>query len=141
MNADPMLDPDTTNVHATALGEAIANGSATVGVIGLGYVGLPLATAIARGGFRTVGFDIDATKVAQLNQGTSYISAVASDELAKYVSADRFRATAEFAELSACDVIIICVPTPLTRHRDPDLSYVENTAQTIARYLRPGQLI
>jgi UDP-N-acetyl-D-glucosamine dehydrogenase len=141
MNADPMLDPDKTNAHATALGEAIANGSATVGVIGLGYVGLPLAAAIARGGFRTVGFDIDATKVAQLNQGTSYIYAVASDELGGYVRANQFRATAEFAELAACDVIVICVPTPLTRHRDPDLSYVESTAQTIARHLRAGQLI
>jgi len=141
MNADPTLDPDNTNAHAAALSEAIANGSATVGVIGLGYVGLPLAAAIARGGFRTVGFDIDATKVAQLNQGTSYIYAVPSDELGNHVRADRFRATAEFAELAACDVIVICVPTPLTRHRDPDLSYVESTAQTIASHLRPGQLI
>jgi UDP-N-acetyl-D-glucosamine dehydrogenase len=136
-----MLHPAKKNACATSLGNAIASGSATVGVIGLGYVGLPLAAAIARGGLQTVGFDIDPTKIERLNNGKSYIDAVQSEQLDEYLRAKRFRATSEFAELSLCNVIVICVPTPLTRYRDPDLSYVENTAQTIAKYLTAGQLI
>lgn len=114
---------------------------AVIGVIGLGYVGLPLAAACARGGFRTVGFDVDAGKVAALGEGRSYIDAVASEELAGFVAAGRFQATADFARLGGCDVIVICVPTPLTRHREPDLKYVTGTAETIAAHLRLGQLV
>ncbi len=136
-----MCHPDWTNEHAGPLGDAIANGAATVGVIGLGYVGLPLAAAIARAGFRMLGFDIDPAKVALLNAGKSYIDAVPSGQLGAHIQANRFRATADFSELSTCGVIVICVPTPLTPHRDPDLSYVVSTAQTIARHLRCGQLI
>src|SRR3954451_15694320 len=91
----------------------LAARSAVVGVIGLGYVGLPLAAATARGGFRTIGFDIDPEKIARLNAGESYIDAVTSDELSGHVVGARFCATADFMELSACDVIVICVPTPL----------------------------
>ena len=119
----------------------ISTRAAQVGVIGLGYVGLPLAVAIARAGFPVSGFDIEARKVESLNSGQSYIEAVTSTALAGHVTSGRFRATADFAELAVCDVIIICVPTPLTKHREPDLSFVRNTAGTIARHLRPGQLI
>ncbi len=121
--------------------EAIAARSAIVGIIGLGYVGLPLAAAVTRANFLTVGFDIDPGKVALLGAGKSYIDAVKSDYIAEIVKKKRFRATADFSELTTCDVIIMCVPTPLTKYREPDLSYVEDTTKTIARYLRPGQMI
>lgn len=119
----------------------ISTRTAQVGVIGLGYVGLPLAVAIARAGFPVSGFDIEARKVESLNAGQSYIEAVTSTALAGQVASGRFRATADFAELEVCDVIIICVPTPLTKHREPDLSFVRDTAATIAKHLRLGQLI
>ena len=123
------------------LRERISARTAQVGVIGLGYVGLPLAVAIARAGFPVFGFDIEAQKVESLNGGKSYIEAVTSAALAEQVASGRFRATADFTELAACDIIIICVPTPLTRHREPDLSFVRNTAGAIAKHLRSGQLI
>ncbi|WP_095197950.1 nucleotide sugar dehydrogenase [Mesorhizobium carmichaelinearum] len=119
----------------------ISTRAAQVGVIGLGYVGLPLAVAVARAGFPVSGFDIEARKVESLNNGQSYIEAVTSTALAGQVASGRFRATADFAELAVCDVIIICVPTPLTKHREPDLSFVTNTAGTIAKHLRLGQLV
>ncbi|PBC10512.1 nucleotide sugar dehydrogenase [Mesorhizobium sp. WSM3859] len=119
----------------------ISTRAAQVGVIGLGYVGLPLAVAVARAGFPVSGFDIEAYKVESLNNGQSYIEAVTSTALAGQVASGRFRATADFAELAACEVIIICVPTPLTKNREPDLSFVRNTAGTIAKHLRPGQLV
>jgi len=123
------------------LARRLRSGAATVGVIGLGYVGLPLAVATARGGFRTIGFDVDRAKIEQLNSGQSYIEAVAGAELKRHVDSGAFRSTADFGELADCDVVIICVPTPLTRHREPDLQFVEMTAETIAEHLRPGQLI
>ena len=119
----------------------IESREAVAGVIGLGYVGLPLAAACARGGFRTIGFDIDADKIARLNAGKSYIDAVASEELAGLVAKQRFRATSDSAELANCDVVIICVPTPLSKQREPDLGFVTATARMIARHLREGQLV
>lgn len=110
-------------------------------MIGLGYVGLPLAMAIARGGFSVMGFDIDPGKITALNGGSSYIEAVPDQVLAGELKAHRFNATADFAELAEQDVIIICVPTPLSRHREPDLSYIVKTAQSIAKHLRRGQLV
>ena len=119
----------------------IAARSARVGVIGLGYVGLPLAITIAHGGFAVTGFDIDPGKIVMIEAGRSYIEAVSDAALSRHVSDGRFQATTEFAKLSDCDVIIICVPTPLTRHRDPDLSFVVKTCNAIARHLKSGQLI
>jgi UDP-N-acetyl-D-glucosamine dehydrogenase len=119
----------------------ISSRSVTVGVIGLGYVGLPLMAAAARAGFKMIGFDIDPEKAAMINEGRSYIAAVGSDEVTCHVNAGRLRATNDFAALASCGVIIICVPTPLTRQREPDLTYIEATTRTIAQYLRPGQLI
>ncbi len=124
-----------------ALSHKIETRSARAGVIGLGYVGLPLAIAIARSGFAVTGFDIDPKKIVHLDARRSYIDAVASDDLATEIDSGRFVATTDFGGLAACDVIIICVPTPLTKHRDPDLSYVEATSRAIADHLRPGQLV
>jgi UDP-N-acetyl-D-glucosamine dehydrogenase len=115
--------------------------SATIGIIGLGYVGLPLAAATGLAGFATIGFDVDPGKPAALMKGESYIDAVKSETLRKLVDTKKFDATTDMSRLRECDVVVICVPTPLTRHRDPDMSYVENTAQTIAQSLRPGQLV
>ncbi len=121
---------------------------ATVGVIGLGYVGLPLALALAEGGFAVIGFDIDGAKVDELRAGRSYIRHIPPERLAPFVRARveeiswrGFYPTSDFSLLGKCDAILICVPTPLTPNRDPDLSYVVETAQTVARYLRPGQLV
>src|SRR6187401_1570949 len=121
--------------------DRIAARSARAGVIGLGYVGLPLAMAIARAGFPVTGFDIDPGKVTALNGGSSYIEAVPDAVLSDEVREGRFAATADFARLAECDIVIICVPTPLTRHREPDLSFVEQTAMSIAASLRWGQLV
>jgi UDP-N-acetyl-D-glucosamine dehydrogenase len=114
---------------------------AHVGVIGLGYVGLPLAMAVARAGFSVTGFDTDEAKITAIAARRSYIEAVPDAILAHEVAEARFAATRDFAELGRCDVIIICVPTPLTRHREPDLSFVIRTCEDIAVTLRPGQLI
>ncbi len=127
-------------VFAT-LFNSLSDRTATIGVIGLGYVGLPLAAACARGGFQVVGFDIDEAKTATLGKGISYIDAVASEELSGHVAAKRFAATADFSHLKNCDAVVICVPTPLSKHREPDLSYVSGTAENIAAELKPGQLI
>jgi len=123
------------------LSNKIETRNARAGVIGLGYVGLPLAIAIARSGFAVTGFDIDPNKIVSLEARRSYIDAVASDDLAAEIDSQRFSATTDFAGLAACDIIVICVPTPLTRHRDPDLSFVEATSRSIAAHLRAGQLV
>jgi UDP-N-acetyl-D-glucosamine dehydrogenase len=136
-----MLQSDQVSLQVKSLAAAIADGSATIGVIGLGYVGLPLAATVAQAGFKTIGFDIDADKVKLLNGGASYIDAVPASRLAEIMQAKRFRASAQFEDLSACDVVVICVPTPLTRNRDPDLSFVTATARLIARHIRPQQLV
>lgn len=130
-----------TSPHHDRLLESISGRTARVGVIGLGYVGLPLAVAVARSGFHVTGFDIDPGKIVALDAGSSYIEAVSDEALAREAGAGRFRSTTDFSDLGFCDVIIICVPTPLTRHRDPDLSFVENTSRAIADCLRPGQLV
>ena len=114
---------------------------ARVGIIGLGYVGLPLVKLFLNNGFRVTGFDIDPKKVASLNRGKSYIRHISTKELRAFLDTKAFQATGNFSSLSAMDAIIICVPTPLDVHRNPDLSYVLNTTRVIARYLRKGQLV
>ncbi len=114
---------------------------ARVGVIGLGYVGLPLAVEFARRGLRSVGFEVDARKADSINRGESYIPDVPSDALADAVSAERLHATTDFDELSACDVIIICVPTPLRKTKEPDISYILAASEEITKRLRHGQLV
>jgi UDP-N-acetyl-D-glucosamine dehydrogenase len=132
----------------TDLKNKFENRRALVGVIGLGYVGLPLVATMAEAGFATVGFDIDRAKVDALRQGRSYIRHVPSGRLngllrhaTPSVGEAGFFPTDDDQVLSQCDAILICVPTPLTQNREPDLSYVENTAKLIAKRLRPGQLI
>jgi UDP-N-acetyl-D-glucosamine dehydrogenase len=123
------------------LGNKIKDKTAAVGVIGLGYVGLPLVMAFEKAGFRVVGFDLDEKKVAQLNVGKSYIKHISSDRTKALREHKRFRATTNFSLLRDVDCIIICVPTPLNKQREPNLSYVFNTTRTISQYLRKGQLI
>ncbi|NBC17389.1 MAG: nucleotide sugar dehydrogenase [Bacteroidetes bacterium] len=118
-----------------------ADRSARVGIVGLGYVGLPLATVFAEAGFSVVGFDVDGRKVRMLNEGASYIEDVPTEQVAPLVADGRLRATADFAELEACDAVSICVPTPLRKTRDPDISYIMQATEEIARHLHPGMLI
>ncbi len=112
-----------------------------VGLVGLGYVGLPLALLFARNGLRTTGFDIDPAKIEKLERGETYIHHIPAAEIQAQVEAKRFRASADFSGLSAMDAIIICVPTPLDEHREPDLSYIRNTAKAISANLHAGQLV
>lgn len=113
----------------------------TVGVIGLGYVGLPLLLYFGEAGFRIIGFDVDPVKVKSLNRGLSYIGHVPENRLTSLVESGKFEATADFGRLGEADAILICVPTPLTRYREPDLQYVERTAEAVSRTIRRGQLI
>lgn len=112
-----MILTDSAPLHQN-LFTAITNRSARVGVIGLGYVGLPLAMTIANGGFSVIGFDIDPGKIVMIDDGKSYIESVSNTLLGRHVGEGRFRATTDFASLGDCDIIIICVPTPLTKQRD-----------------------
>jgi UDP-N-acetyl-D-glucosamine dehydrogenase len=123
------------------LARKIADQSALVGVVGLGYVGLPLVQAFIDAGFAVLGFDTDAAKIERLARGESYIRHIPSAWIAQHVASGRMRVTAEAARLAEPDALLICVPTPLTATREPDLSYVEATAEQIAAALRPGQLI
>jgi UDP-N-acetyl-D-glucosamine dehydrogenase len=126
---------------SNALEKAIREKTALVGVIGLGYVGLPLLNAFIAAGFRTLGFDVDQRKVDALNSGASYIKHVDSKVISTWRRSKQFEATADMARLKEADALLICVPTPLNESRDPDLIFVENTARAIAAALRPGQLI
>jgi UDP-N-acetyl-D-glucosamine dehydrogenase len=119
---------------------SLKNRTAKVGVIGLGYVGLPLSLLFAEAGFTVTGFDIDERKVTDLEGGKSYIFRIAAEEI-QSAREQGFRATGDFSQLSAMDAIIMCVPTPLTGHREPDLSFIENTARAVAPWLREGQLV
>ena len=112
-----------------------------IGVIGLGYVGLPLALGFARVGFPVTGFDLDAEKVKALVEGRSYIEDVPSADVAEAVRTGRLTATADFDALAACDVINVCVPTPLTKTKDPDVSFIVRAVEDIRKRLRPGQLL
>ncbi|MEK6546119.1 MAG: nucleotide sugar dehydrogenase, partial [Nitrospinota bacterium] len=119
----------------------IKDKNAAIGVIGLGYVGLPLVREFHMAGFNVKGFDIDQQKVDMLNKGKSYIKHIPSKNIKKLISDGHFTATTDFSNLKKQDCIIICVPTPLNEHREPDLSYVFKTTRIIARYLCKGQLI
>jgi UDP-N-acetyl-D-glucosamine dehydrogenase len=128
------------NDLAGAFAARVRRREAVVGVLGLGYVGLPLALRFAEAGLRVIGFDIDAQKVAKLRAGKSYINYI-PDRAIKDGRKAGFEPTADFARARDCDALIICVPTPLSRSREPDLSYVVNTAEAIAPHLKRGQLV
>ena len=112
-----------------------------VGIIGCGYVGLPLALRFAEAGHKVTGFDTDPKKIAMLNAGKSYIEHIQQTKIQQFVNSKHFGATTDFEKLKECDAIIICVPTPLDERREPDLSYVEQTALSIQPNLQKGQLV
>jgi len=119
----------------------ITDKKARIGVIGLGYVGLPLLAEFAARGFKGTGFEVDESKASQINSGSSYIGDVSSSKIKELVDADRMHATTDFNHLSECDAIIICVPTPLRKTKEPDVSYILAAAEQIQARLRRGQLI
>ena len=124
-----------------ALLEKIQNKTALVGIMGMGYVGLPLARTFCGAGFHVLGYDVDQKKVDMLNSGKSYIKHIPDSMIKKVRSEKRFEATSDPKQLERCDCILICVPTPLSKMRDPDMTYVVGTAETISEHLRPGQLV
>ncbi len=136
-----VCDMNIEHANATKMLETIESQTARIGVIGLGYVGLPLAATAALRGFDVTGFDVDAAKINRLETSSSYIDAVSDDMLAQAAHEGRTEWTTDFARLARCDVIVICVPTPLTRHREPDLSFVEGTARSIARHMTANTLV
>jgi UDP-N-acetyl-D-glucosamine dehydrogenase len=121
--------------------QKIQSKAATVGVIGLGYVGLPLALVFEEAGFPVLGFDVDAKKPDALLRGESYIKHIGPDRVAAAFARGRISATTDFSRLSRCDAILICVPTPLGRHREPDITYIQRTAEAITAHSRRGQLV
>ncbi|HSE32383.1 MAG TPA: nucleotide sugar dehydrogenase [Pyrinomonadaceae bacterium] len=125
----------------TELSKLITEKNARVGVIGLGYVGLPLVVEFAAKGFKGIGFEVDEKKASQLNAGQSYIGDVPSSRVSELVKTERLRATTDFKHLAECDAIIICVPTPLRKTKEPDVSYILAAAEQIKKHLRRGQLI
>ena len=125
----------------TELVSRIAARSARVGVIGQGYVGLPLALVFREAGFPVIGFDVDPDKIAALDRGESYIKHIGPERVRAAVESGQFVATTDFDALAACDAILICVPTPLGPHREPDNSFIHSTTRQIAKRLRPGQLV
>jgi len=129
------------SAHLSALLAKIEARSARVGIIGQGYVGLPLAMVVAETGFEVTGFDVDSDKVRRLNAGESYIDDVSDDEVKEQLTAKRFRASESFEDVGSMDVISICVPTPLGKTRDPDISYIVAATKEVVARLRPGQLI
>jgi UDP-N-acetyl-D-glucosamine dehydrogenase len=129
------------NDAASALLERIRSRQATVGIIGLGYVGLPLALAFTEKGSRVIGFDVDPMKPETLARGESYIKHLDGGRVRTMADSGLFEATTDFARLGEADAVLICVPTPLTAHRDPDMRYVEASAEQIRATLRPGQLV
>jgi UDP-N-acetyl-D-glucosamine dehydrogenase len=131
----------SVNSYSQGLLDRIRAKKARVGVIGLGYVGLPLAVEFARQGFDVSGFDVDESKTGQINAGQSYIPDVSQADLSAVVKAGRLRGTSLMAELAGMDAIDICVPTPLRKTKDPDLSYVVRAVEAVVATLKPGQLI
>ena len=121
--------------------EKIKNKTVVVGIIGMGYVGLPLGLAFAKKRIKVVGFDLDRNKISLLNQGKGYLKHISNHKIKEAYNSGFLKATSDFSKLKQVDTIIICVPTPLTEHREPDMSFVENTSKTIAKYLRKEQLV
>ena len=119
----------------------IENKEITVGVVGLGYVGLPLAVEKAKAGFKTIGFDVQQEKVDLINQGKNYIGDVVDNDLQELVANGMLRATADFSEVCDVDFIAICVPTPLDDHQQPDISYVKSSTEAIAKYMTKGTMV
>src|SRR5712691_8768582 len=126
---------------AERLSRRIENRSAHLAVIGLGYVGLPLAVELAEAGFRVTGIDLDQRRVAALCAGRSYIQDVSTSDVKVLARSGRLTATSDFSVLKKVDAVNVCVPTPLSKHRDPDVSHIVAAAQQVARYLHRGMLV
>ncbi|MGH8401103.1 MAG: NAD(P)-binding domain-containing protein, partial [Gammaproteobacteria bacterium] len=126
--------------YQDSLVQKIKSKHAHVGIVGLGYVGMPLALRFVEAGFKVTGFDIDESKVQTLNAGHSYIAQISSQRVASAINV-HFSASLDFSLAGEMDAIVICVPTPLGRHREPDVSFIENTVREIAPYLRAGQAL
>lgn len=139
MQASRLLAPETSEFDS--LQDKIANRTAKVGLIGLGYAGLPLAVAFAEAGFQVIGIDLQDARVDALNRGESYIGDIPAERVAALIAAETFRATTDYAALAEVDAITICVPTPLTADKGPDPSAVASAAHGLASWLRPGQVI
>jgi len=140
------MSPNTNDTTATtadfsALLDKFKHADAHIGIIGMGYVGLPLAIAAVQGGFNTTGFDVDPTKIEALNVGQSYLKHIPTEAITELKSENKFSITTDFSGLTQMDAIIICVPTPLSEDHGPDLSYVISSTEMIAKYLRTGQLV
>jgi UDP-N-acetyl-D-glucosamine dehydrogenase len=135
------MEQVATSTAAGILAEKIRNRTAQVGVVGLGYVGLPLAVEFAKAGFRVTGIEIDREKAASINAGRSYVQDVPSELMAPLVAAGKLRATSDVSAISELDTMNICVPTPLRKTKDPDMSYVAAACDAIAAYLRHGSLV
>ena len=127
-------------MHSQQLIDRLTNGTATIGVVGLGYVGLPLVLRYCEKGYKTIGFDVDARKVEKLGQAQSYIEHISSADIAAANEAG-FEATTDMARIDEVDAIILCVPTPLNKYREPDLTYVLNTTEAIVPHMRAGQVV
>lgn len=139
ISAQPATDDTSTRV--ARLAAKFCTGKATVGVVGMGYVGQPLAITAHRKGFKVIGFDIDSDRVAGLNKGHSGIQTIPDSRIADMLAGGRFRASADLDEIEEADVVTICVPTPLNKYREPDLTHVRRTAEAIAAALREDQLV
>ncbi|MFN0205249.1 MAG: nucleotide sugar dehydrogenase [Planctomycetota bacterium] len=132
---------NSKNPHAARLYKKLAGRSARVAVVGLGYVGLPLGTSFAEAGFTVVGIDIDKRRVDLLNRGESDIADVEASRVAALVKNGKFKASASYSEVAECDAIVICVPTPLRKNRDPDISYIVSATDEVVKYAKEGQLV
>ncbi len=141
MNQSTDVATPVSSLSVESICETFTRRTAKIGIIGLGYVGLPLALTAVQAGFTVLGFDKDAPRVNKLNCGESNIKHITVEMMAEALATQRFQATADFNRIAEPDAILICVPTPLTRNREPDLSYIVQTGHAIAKRLRPGQLI
>ena len=119
----------------------VANKTLKVGIFGLGYVGLPLAVAFGKAGFAVTGFDVDTKRVTNLNNGINHIEDVASEDIKTLVSSGKFRASADFSKLSEVDAVCICVPTPLRKTKEPDMSYIVAAVEQLEKYIHPGMIV
>lgn len=135
-----MSSQTVSATHFSELKAKIEQRKARVAIIGLGYVGLPLALLYSESGFKVTGFDIDDRKVSSLNSGSSYIFRITAKEI-QDARKQGFSATADYSQLESMDAIIICVPTPLNEYHEPDMSYITGTTESIAPHLRAGQLV
>src|SRR5215813_8541195 len=131
----------TASTTAQALEEKIRARTARVGIVGLGYVGLPLAVEFAKAGFNVTGIDVSEEKTRRVNTGESYVGDISTPTLGPLVKSGKLRATTDFSVVRDLDTINICVPTPLRKTKDPDLTYVVSAVSQIKEHLRPGQLV